>query len=119
MATGTRRSSTKSQTSKPVAKPKYKYVNGIQCPRCEEKLWSKYTHDFHYCGCGYCFVDGGRSYLRYGWGVKSSKPNDGSITKKEWEDMRLENEKIGKPTAVKMRVPVSELEPEQKSRWPY
>ena len=47
---------------------KYKYVTGVQCPLCKEKLWSAYVHDFHYCGCGYCFVDGGRHYVRYGWG---------------------------------------------------
>lgn len=41
--------------------------NGIQCPRCKQKIYSEYTHDFHYCDCGYCFVDGGYSYLRYGW----------------------------------------------------
>lgn len=42
-------------------------VRGIKCPNCLEELWSKYTHDFHWCKCGDCFVDGGRDYLRYGW----------------------------------------------------
>ncbi len=51
-------------------------VQGIECPLCSEQLWSKWGHDFHYCGCGYCFVDGGRNYLRYGWGI----PNNTEVT---------------------------------------
>lgn len=42
---------------------------GIQCPRCKEKLFSESVHDFKYCGCKYCFIDGGKEYLRYGWGT--------------------------------------------------
>lgn len=51
-----------------------KVGDGIQCPKCKEKIYSEYTHDFHYCGCGYCFVDGGFEYLRYGWGPGEPKP---------------------------------------------
>ena len=43
-------------------------VEGIECPMCLEQIWSRYGHDFRRCGCKYCFVDGGRHYLRYGWG---------------------------------------------------
>lgn len=43
-------------------------VRGVKCPRCEQRLWSRYGHDFHYCKCQYTFVDGGRGYLRYGYG---------------------------------------------------
>lgn len=43
-------------------------VQGIRCPRCLDDIWSRHGHDFRYCGCGYCFVDGGRNYLRYGHG---------------------------------------------------
>lgn len=71
-------------------KQKYKYVYGIQCPVCDEKLWSKYGHDFHHCECGYCFVDGGGNYLRYGWGLNS----DGEY----WNDWEV-------PQSVKFRVP--------------
>jgi len=45
-------------------------VDGIECPMCKEQIWSRYGHDFRRCPCKYCFVDGGRSYLRYGWGDK-------------------------------------------------
>lgn len=43
-------------------------IQGIRCPYCWDHIWSKYQHDFHYCFCGYCFVDGGRAYLRWGYG---------------------------------------------------
>jgi hypothetical protein len=44
-----------------------KVVTGVECPQCKERLFSWHVHDFHYCGCGATFVDGGREYLRYGW----------------------------------------------------
>lgn len=43
-------------------------VSGIKCPHCWEYIYSAYRHDFRYCFCGYCFVDGGTSYTRTGWG---------------------------------------------------
>ncbi len=43
-------------------------VRGIRCPRCSDRIWSRRGHDFHYCRCQYVFVDGGRNYLRYGYG---------------------------------------------------
>lgn len=51
------------------------YVTGTQCPLCKEKIWSRHRHDFRYCNCGYCAIDGGREYTRtvYGgdeWGLE-------------------------------------------------
>lgn len=43
-------------------------VQGIECPLCKAQIWSRSHHDFRHCPCGYCFVDGGRSYLRWGYG---------------------------------------------------
>lgn len=86
-----------------------KTVDGVQCPRCDERLVSMYRHDFHYCGCGYTFVDGGRDYLRYGWGVKfpDGMWNDGTVPEEVWKDMEKQNKKIGKPKVI--RVAISEL----------
>lgn len=86
-------------------KPKKMKVTGIQCPRCDEKIWSRHGHDFRYCGCGYCFVDGGRNYLRTGHGVTPDKPNDGYITREEWAAIDEENKRIGVPKMVTMFVP--------------
>ena len=52
-----------------------RFVRGVECRRCHDRIWSKYTHDFHYCKCGYTFVDGGKDYLRYGWG-RTNLPDD-------------------------------------------
>jgi hypothetical protein len=92
-------------------------VQGVECPRCKEKLWSKHRHDFHYCKCKYTFVDGGRDYLRYGWGIEPSKPNDGNITEAEWKEVTAQNEKIGRPKIVYMYVPKPrQLTPEEIAR---
>ena len=79
-------------------------VQGIQCPRCSEKLWSKWGHDFHYCGCGYCFVDGGRNYLRYGWGIAPEGGNTQETTREAWEVAKAATEKIGKPEMIDIDV---------------
>lgn len=42
---------------------------GIKCPVCLDELYSIHRHDFRWCTCDYCFVDGGLDYLRYGWGI--------------------------------------------------
>ena len=41
-------------------------VHGIICPECHSFVFSRDRHDFRYCFCQECFVDGGMLYLRYG-----------------------------------------------------
>jgi len=41
--------------------------NAIQCKKCGDIIESTYTHDFKYCSCGVCAVDGGHSYLKRVW----------------------------------------------------
>lgn len=41
-------------------------IAAIQCPECKDAIFSRAQHDFHYCSCGYCFIDGGFDYIRYG-----------------------------------------------------
>ena len=53
--------------AKKKRKAKHPRHSGVQCPACGERLFSMSPHDFHYCSCQTTFVDGGRSYLRYGW----------------------------------------------------
>lgn len=93
--------------------PRYRYVHGILCPRCDEKIWSRYGHDFRSCGCGYCFIDGGQSeYRRIGYGVRlpEGMENDGTVPKRVWNAMKRENERIGMPKSIRMRVPAEELD---------
>lgn len=38
--------------------------NKIRCKKCNEIIESKDVHDFKFCKCGACAVDGGKNYLR-------------------------------------------------------
>lgn len=41
-------------------------VVAIKCPICQAVIWSKSRHDFQYCDCKKCSIDGGRSYTKVG-----------------------------------------------------
>ena len=49
--------------------------NRIKCLKCGDVIESKSVHDFRWCSCHACAVDGGRQYLR-----RLGEPTD-------WEDM--------------------------------
>lgn len=38
--------------------------NKIRCKKCGEIIESEHRHDFKFCSCGACAVDGGHDYLR-------------------------------------------------------
>ena len=38
--------------------------NAIRCKKCGEVIESETVHDFKFCSCGSCAVDGGFDYLR-------------------------------------------------------
>lgn len=38
--------------------------NKIQCKQCTEIIESKNSHDFKWCKCQMCAVDGGHDYLK-------------------------------------------------------
>lgn len=38
--------------------------NRIRCRKCGTVAWSQFRHDFTYCKCGACAVDGGYDYTR-------------------------------------------------------
>lgn len=99
-----------------IVKQKYKYVVGIQCPICDEKIWSKYTHDYHHCECMYSSVDGGRDYLRYGWGVNYI--NDENTPPDTYEIANEFNQYMGMPKRVRIRVRAEEIVTYKRS-WPY
>ena len=41
-------------------------VYAVRCPKCKDIIYSRATHDFHYCSCGNVFIDGGFEYTRIG-----------------------------------------------------
>lgn len=55
--------------------------NKIRCKKCGDIIESTSVHDFKFCSCGSCAVDGGHDYLRrLGY-------------KEDWEEMsEVENE---------------------------
>jgi len=38
--------------------------NAIRCVKCGDVIESVSVHDFKFCSCGACAVDGGHEYLR-------------------------------------------------------
>ena len=38
--------------------------NAIRCKKCGDVIESKTVHDFKFCSCGSCAVDGGHDYFR-------------------------------------------------------
>ena len=39
-------------------------VNAIRCKNCNTIIYSRAEHDFHWCPCGRCAVDGGFDYFK-------------------------------------------------------
>ena len=59
-------------------------VNKIRCKFCGDIIESVYRHDFRYCKCQKCFVDGGKDYLRRGY--STDDPNDSYEELSEYEE---------------------------------
>tara|TARA_R110000824_G_scaffold1643_4_gene8139 strand:+ start:9316 stop:9561 length:246 start_codon:yes stop_codon:yes gene_type:complete len=41
-------------------------LKAVHCLGCGDKIYSRAPHDFRHCSCGQVYVDGGRSYFKYG-----------------------------------------------------
>jgi hypothetical protein len=39
----------------------------LKCLKCGDIIESKYRHDFVWCKCKTCFIDGGKDYTRVGY----------------------------------------------------
>ena len=39
-------------------------LNGIKCLKCGDIIYSRSRHDFRWCSCESCAVDGGFDYLK-------------------------------------------------------
>jgi len=46
---------------------KYIFVKAIICPSCDDTIFSRARHDFIWCSCGNCGIDGGFEYVRTSW----------------------------------------------------
>ncbi|WP_456119729.1 DUF7695 domain-containing protein [Virgibacillus dakarensis] len=47
-------------------------VNKVRCKKCDDIIESIHSYDFRRCSCGAIFIDGGKDYQRYGWGMNQS-----------------------------------------------
>lgn len=75
-------------------------ITTIICPKCNEKIFSRTTHDFHECHCGNTAVDGGFEYLRISAKEDIDKVKTEIIdlnvsTKKLYDDWNLGINKYG------------------------
>jgi hypothetical protein len=52
-------------------------INAIKCKKCGDIIYSRCHHDFHWCGCCSCAVDGGFDYFKI-----TGQPSD-------WEAMEI------------------------------
>ena len=57
----------------PLGKIKH---NKIRCKLCGDIIESKSRHDFVWCKCGACAVDGGHDYLERVWRPIANDPHD-------------------------------------------
>ncbi|WP_062351165.1 MULTISPECIES: DUF7695 domain-containing protein [Bacillaceae] len=48
-------------------------INKVRCKKCDDIIESKHSYDFKRCSCGAIFVDGGKNYQRYGWGMNQTE----------------------------------------------
>lgn len=48
-------------------------INKIKCKFCGDIIESKNKHDFKFCSCGKCAIDGGHDYLKRCFDEKSSE----------------------------------------------
>lgn len=44
-------------------------VNKVRCKKCNDIIESIHSYDFKKCKCNSIFLDGGKDYQRYGWGM--------------------------------------------------
>ena len=50
--------------------------NSIRCKKCGDVIESKRTHQFVWCKCGSCAVDGGHAYLKRAWRPDKDKEDN-------------------------------------------
>ena len=63
--------------------PKIK-SNKIRCKNCGDIIESRHCHDFVWCSCGQCAVDGGKLYLKRAF--KTDDPDEAIEELSEYED---------------------------------
>ncbi len=97
-------------------KKKKMRVAGVECPVCLEKIWSRHRHDYRHCKCGYSSIDGGRDYVKVGYGLKFDISYD--RTMEIYKHIDLFNKAVGAPRSITLLVERPEGE-QREPRFPY
>lgn len=77
--------------------------NSLKCLKCSSIIESKHVHDFQYCDCKSCFVDGGLEYLKRGGNPEDYQ--DLSIM----EDNDMQNETRLKTVEINTQIPLDQF----------
>ena len=60
--------------------------NRIKCKRCGDIIESTHRHDFKWCSCGQCAVDGGYDYLKRSYAGKSPEESYEELSETKGEE---------------------------------
>ena len=79
-------------------------VNAIKCKKCGDIIYSRSQHDFHWCSCESCAIDGGFDYYRIVGNVEDwefaeikilEDKSDNEVKKILYNDWNLNKNKYG------------------------
>lgn len=60
--------------------------NRIKCKKCGDIIESMNRHDFKWCSCGQCAVDGGHDYLKRSYTGKSPEESYEELSETKGEE---------------------------------
>lgn len=60
--------------------------NRIKCKRCGDIIESTHRHDFKWCSCGQCAVDGGHDYLKRSYTGESPEESYEELSETKGEE---------------------------------
>ena len=78
-------------------------VNAIQCNSCKDIIYSRTRHDYHWCSCKSCAIDGGFDYVKIIGDGNSFKSIEIEIDKTKQELYEDWNKSINKCGIIKER----------------
>lgn len=60
--------------------------NKIKCKKCGDIIESTHRHDFKWCSCGQCAVDGGHDYLKRSYTGESPEESYEELSETKGEE---------------------------------
>ena len=79
-------------------------VTAIKCPNCNETIYSRCRHDFHWCSCETVAIDGGSDYTKINFKTETPPKTfklEIDVTEKQlYDDWNSGENKFGRIAAV-------------------